>query len=89
MLARFCECVNEYDIDSLATYFTLDCVTGYGLGRCGLSLADAVGDRIAVCPASSGAHTLSAGKARVAFDPDRATATTYITASHEERAGRQ
>lgn len=92
-MARYCERVDEYDIDAVATLFTADCVTDYGPGRGGLVTGRAaVRDRIAAGQAQFRRTHHQLGQSLVTFDtddPDRATAVTYVTASHEEWEGRQ
>ncbi|MGD9991424.1 nuclear transport factor 2 family protein [Pseudonocardia sp.] len=93
LMALYCERVDEYDIDAVAALFTPDCVTDYGPGRGGLvSGREAVRDRIAGGQAQFRRTHHQLGQSRVTFDPadpDRATAVTYVTASHEEWEGRQ
>ncbi|GAA1866536.1 nuclear transport factor 2 family protein [Pseudonocardia ailaonensis] len=91
--ALYCERVDEYDIDAVAALFTDDCVTDYGPGRGGLVTGRKnVRDRIADGQAQFRRTHHQLGQSRVEFDaenPDRATAVTYVTASHEEWEGRQ
>jgi ketosteroid isomerase-like protein len=93
VMALYCERVDEYDIDAVAALFTPDCVTDYGPGRGGaVTGRDAVRDRIAAGQAQFRRTHHQLGQSRVGFDPadpDRATATTYVTATHEEWDGRQ
>jgi ketosteroid isomerase-like protein len=93
VMALYCERVDEYDIDAVAACFTPDCITDYGPGRGGLVTGRAaVRDRIAAGQAQFRRTHHQLGQSRVTFDPadpDRAGATTYVTASHEEWEGRQ
>lgn len=92
LLALYCERVDEYDIDGVAGCFTADCVTDYGPGRGGLvSGRDAVRARIAAGQAQFRRTHHQLGQSRIRFDaadPERARATTYVTATHEEWDGR-
>ena len=93
LMARYCERVDEYDMDGVAACFTLDCITDYGPGRGGLVTGRAaVRARIAKGQAQFRRTHHQLGQSLITFDPDdadRATATTYVTASHEEWDGRQ
>ena len=93
LMALYCERVDDYDIDAVAELFTPDCVTDYGPGRGGrITGRAAVRDRIAAGQAQFRRTHHQLGQSRVSFDPadlDRATAVTYVTASHEEWDGRQ
>lgn len=92
VLALYCERVDEYDIAAVATLFTPDCITDYGPGRGGLVTGrDAVRARIAAGQAQFRRTHHQLGQSRIVFDtddPDRASATTYVTATHEEWDGR-
>ncbi|MBP2366559.1 nuclear transport factor 2 family protein [Pseudonocardia parietis] len=92
LFAEYCERIDEYDIDAVAALFTADCVTDYGPGRGGrVTGRDAVRDRIAAGQAAFRRTHHQLGQSRIAFDPDvadRASATTYVTAVHEEWDGR-
>lgn len=91
LMALYCERVDEYDIDAVATLFTPDCVTDYGPGRGGpVHGRAAVRERIAAGQAQFRRTHHQLGQSRVTGDPDdpvRATATTYVTATHEEWQG--
>lgn len=91
VMALYCERVDEYDIDAVAALFTEDCVTDYGPGRGGeVRGRAAVRDRIAAGQAQFRRTHHQLGQSRVApdpADPDRASATTYVTATHEEWGG--
>jgi ketosteroid isomerase-like protein len=93
VMTLYCERVDEYDIDAVAALFTPGCVTDYGPGRGGVVTGrEAVRDRIAAGQAQFRRTHHQLGQSRVTFDaadPDRATAVTYVTASHEEWEGRQ
>lgn len=89
--ARYCERIDEYDIDAVAELFTEDCVTDYGPGRGGEVVGRAaVRARIAAGQAQFRRTHHQLGQSLVRFDPsdpDRASAVTYVTATHEEWDG--
>jgi ketosteroid isomerase-like protein len=91
LMALYCERVDEYDIDAVAACFTPDCVTDYGPGRGGLVTGrEAVQARIAAGQAQFRRTHHQLGQSRIWFDPadpERARATTYVTATHEEWDG--
>ena len=90
VLARYCEALDEYDIDAVASTFTDDVVTDYGEGRGGRVVGRAaVRSRIAAGQASFRRTAHQLGQSRVRIDGDRAHATTYVTAWHEWHDGRQ
>ncbi len=88
LLAAFCERVDEYDIAGLAEVFSADCHTDYGPGRGGpVTGRDAVLARIARGQAEFQRTHHQLGQTRLALDGDAASATTYVTATHEHRDG--
>ena len=91
LMARYCERVDEYDIDAVAELFTEDCVTDYGPGRGGeVAGRAAVRDRIAAGQAQFRRTHHQLGQSRVELDPadaGRASAVTYVTATHGEWDG--
>lgn len=91
LMARYCERVDEYDMDGVAALFTEDCVTDYGPGRGGEVVGRAaVRDRIATGQAQFRRTHHQLGQSRVELDgadADRAIATTYVTSTHEEWDG--
>jgi ketosteroid isomerase-like protein len=88
VLAAFCERVDEYDIAGLADVFTEDCFTDYGPGRGGpVSGRPAVLARIARGQAEFRRTHHQLGQSRVRIEAGDATATTYVTATHEHRDG--
>ena len=90
LMALYCERVDEYDIDAVAALFTADCFTDYGPGRGGpVAGREAVRDRIAAGQAQFRRTQHQLGQSRVTVDGDRAAATTYVTATHEEWDGAQ
>lgn len=90
LLATYCERLDEYDIDGMATTFAEDVVTDYGPGRGGeVTGRDAVRDRIAAGQATFRRTAHQLGQSLVTIEGDRAYATTYVTAWHEWHDGRQ
>lgn len=90
-LARYCERLDEYDIDAMAATFCEDAVTDYGPGRGGLVRGrEAIRARIANGQAAFRRTSHQLGQSLVSIAGDEATATTYVTAWHEWRDdGRQ
>ena len=90
VLARYCERLDEYDIDAMAQTFTEDAVTDYGPGRGGRVVGRAaIRDRIATGQAAFRRTSHQLGQCLVTIDGDRADAVTYVTAWHEWADGRQ
>ncbi|MGI9624801.1 MAG: nuclear transport factor 2 family protein [Acidimicrobiales bacterium] len=90
LLARYCERLDEYDIDGVAEVFTDDGVTDYAPGRGGRVVGrDAVRDRIAQGQASFRRTSHQLGQSLVDIDGAVARATTYVTAWHEWEDGSQ
>lgn len=90
-LARYCERVDEYDLDGMADTFCDDAVTDYGPGRGGLVVGRvAIRARIAQGQATFRRTSHQLGQSRVQLRGDEADAVTYVTAWHEWRDdGRQ
>lgn len=90
LLARYCQSLDEYDIDAMASTFAEDAVTDYGAGRGGrVEGRDAIRTRIANGQAEfrRTAHVL--GQSLVDIEGHRAEGVTYVTAWHEWPDGRQ
>lgn len=89
LLARYCERVDEYDIDGVAATFAEDCVVDYGPGRGGEVLGrQATRDRIAAGQAEFRRTHHQLGQYRV--EPTRSggyRVVTYVTAWHERWDG--
>jgi 3-phenylpropionate/cinnamic acid dioxygenase small subunit len=85
VLARYCECVDECDIDGLAEVFAPDCVTDYGPGRGGRLVGRrAVCDRLAAVLPTLRRTQHQLGQQRMEPQPDGSwLSTTYATAWHE------
>lgn len=89
LLARFCEHVDEYDIDAMGEVFTEDCVTDYGPGRGGrVEGRAATMARIASGQAAFRRthHQLGQHRVRPAGETSYLV-TTYVTAWHERWDG--
>ncbi|MEO0997688.1 MAG: nuclear transport factor 2 family protein [Pseudomonadota bacterium] len=90
VLARYCERLDEYDIDGVAACFAADAVTDYGAGRGGeVRGRDAIAARIrsGQAPFRRTHHQL--GQIRVEFDPAGAAAISYMMTWHELADGRK
>lgn len=90
LLARYCQTLDEYDLDAMAATFTEDAVTDYGEGRGGrVEGREAIRARIAAGQAEfrRTAHVL--GQSLVEIEGHRAEGVTYVTAWHEWQDGRQ
>ncbi len=85
VLAKFCERVDEYDIDAVAELFTEQCVVDYGPGRGGRVVGrDAVGARIANGQSEFRRTHHQLGEQTMEFSSDTACqVSTYVTAWHE------
>jgi len=90
LLARYCERLDEYDIEEVAATFTHNAITDYGPGRGGEVVGRRqIAERIADGQASFRRTAHQLGQSIVTIDGDQATATTYVTAWHEWRDDRQ
>jgi ketosteroid isomerase-like protein len=88
VLARYCERVDEYDLDGVAATFTLDCFTDYGAGRGGPTVGRAaVRERIAQGQAQFRRTHHQLGQSLIHLDGDTAAGITYVTAWHEDWDG--
>jgi len=89
VLARFCERIDEYDIDAVAELFTEDCVTDYGPGRGGRVVGrQALAERLRTGQEEFARTHHQLGQMTVRFDgPDTCHASTYVTAWHERFDG--
>ena len=90
LLSRYCQTLDEYDLDGMAATFAEDAVTDYGAGRGGrVEGRDAIRARIAAGQAEfrRTAHVL--GQSLVEIEGHRAEGVTYVTAWHEWPDGRQ
>jgi hypothetical protein len=88
LLARYCECVDRYDLNGVADTFTSDALTDYGPGRGGEVIGrSAIRDRIERGQAEFRRTHHQLGQ--VIFEPtaDGVKAITYVTASHERWTG--
>ena len=83
VLARYCEKLDEYDIDGVAACFTEDAVSDYGPGRGGaIHGRAAIAARIADGQATFVRTHHQLGQTRVTLEAERARATSYVTATH-------
>jgi ketosteroid isomerase-like protein len=88
VVADFCHRIDEYDIDGLTDVFTDDCFVDYGPARGGpVTGRMAVLARIASGQAEFRRTQHQLGQSRVHLEGDRADATTYVTATHEDWSG--
>jgi ketosteroid isomerase-like protein len=90
LLARYCERLDEYDIDGVAACFSEDAVTDYGAGRGGEvrgrgAIAARIRDGQAVFRRTH--HQL--GQIRIRLEGDSARTTSYQMTWHERESGKQ
>lgn len=89
LLARYCECLDEYDIDGVAACFANDAVADYGAGRGGtLHGRDAIRQRIADGQAGFVRTHHQLGQIRIRLDGDRAEAISYQMTWHQLASGK-
>lgn len=89
LLARYCERLDEYDIDGVAACFGEDAVTDYGAGRGGeVTGRDAIAARIAKGQAQFRRTHHQLGQIRVRFDDEGADVTSYQMTWHELASGK-
>jgi ketosteroid isomerase-like protein len=88
VLARYCECIDRYDLDGVAATFTEDAVTDYGPGRGGeVSGRGAIRERIGRGQAEFRRTHHQLGQVLVETIPEGVATTTYVTATHERWDG--
>jgi hypothetical protein len=88
LLARYCECVDRYDLDGVADTFTADAITDYGPGRGGeVTGRRAIRDRIERGQAEFRRTHHQLGQVLLEPTPSGVKATTYVTAHHERWNG--
>lgn len=88
--ARYCEAIDEYDLDEVLALFTEDCITDYGPGRGGAEVGTAaMRRRWENQPAGSGSKSThhQLGQVRIELAGDEAACVSYCTANHERRNG--
>jgi len=84
LLARYCERVDEYDIDGMADCFTETAKTDYGPGRGGpVTGRDAIAQRIRVGQAEFRRTHHQLGQCRVWTDDRSGSRLADVTAWHE------
>ena len=90
LLARYCERLDEYDIDGVAACFAEDAVTDYGAGRGGeIRGRAAIAERIRNGQAAFRRTHHQLGQIRIQLDGNSARTTSYQMTWHELDAGRQ
>jgi hypothetical protein len=84
-LARFCERIDEYDIDGVVDLFTEDCATDYGPGRGGpLKGREPLRQRLRRSQAENKRTHHQLGQVRVVLEGKAvAHSIAYVTAWHE------
>jgi len=84
-LARFCERIDEYDIEGVVGLFTEDCVTNYGPGRGGvLNGREPLRQRMLRSQAENKRTHHQLGQVRIVFESSAAALSiAYVTAWHE------
>ena len=88
LLARFCERIDEYDIDAVVELFAPDCVVDYGPGRGGEQTGrQALHARLSKGQGQFRRTHHQLGQARIEAAGNAATAITYVTAWHERWDG--
>ena len=87
-LARYCVCLDEYDIEGVMACFTTDATADYGPGRGGLVRGrEAIAARIARGQAAFRRTHHQLGQVAITLRRQTALATTYVTAWHERDDG--
>ena len=90
LLARYCERLDEYDIDGVAACFSEDAVADYGAGRGGeIHGRDAIAARIRNGQAAFRRTHHQLGQIRIRLDGDVAHTTSYQMTWHELESGRK
>jgi ketosteroid isomerase-like protein len=89
LLARYCERLDEYDIDAVAQCFSEDAVTDYGAGRGGEITGRAtIAKRIATGQRKFRRTHHQLGQVRIRLHDDGAETTSYMTTWHELASGK-
>jgi hypothetical protein len=89
LLARYCQCLDEYDIEGVAACFTHDAVTDYGAGRGGpVQGRDSIAERIGRGQARFLRTHHQLGQIRVDLQGESAKATSYQMTFHELESGK-
>lgn len=90
LLARYCERLDEYDIDGVARCFSEDAVTDYGAGRGGeVRGRAAIAKRIAAGQKAFRRTHHQLGQVRIRLDGDEAESTSYQMTWHELQSGQK
>jgi len=89
-LARYCTCLDGYDIEGVMACFTPDATADYGPGRGGLVQGrEAIAARIARGQADFRRTHHQLGQVAIVLRRHTASATSYVTAWHERSDGTQ
>ena len=89
-LARYCTCLDVYDIEGVMACFTPDATADYGPGRGGLVQGrEAIAARIARGQADFRRTHHQLGQVAIVLRRHTASATSYVTAWHERSDGTQ
>ncbi len=89
LLARYCERLDEYDIEAVAACFTEDAVTDYGAGRGGeVRGRKQIAGRIAAGQALFRRTHHQLGQIRIRLNDDHAESTSYQMTWHELPSGK-
>jgi ketosteroid isomerase-like protein len=90
LLARYCERLDEYDIDGVAQCFSEDAITDYGAGRGGeIAGRAAIAKRIANGQSEFRRTHHQLGQVRINLWEDGAEATSYMMTWHELTSGKK
>ncbi len=88
LLARYCERVDEYDIDAMADCFSETATTDYGPGRGGpVAGRNAIARRIRAGQAEFTRTHHQLGQCRLSTDERSGSSLAYVTAWHERWNG--
>ena len=90
LLARYCECLDEYDIDGVSRCFSEDAVADYGAGRGGrINGRAAIAERIASGQKAFRRTHHQLGQIRIRLDGDTAETSSYQMTWHELKSGKK
>ena len=90
VLARYCERLDEYDIDAVAQCFSEDAVTDYGAGRGGeIRGRAAIAKRIATGQSEFRRTHHQLGQVRIRLHDGGAESTSYMMTWHELPSGKK
>lgn len=90
LLAEYCQCLDEYDIEGVAACFSDDAVADYGAGRGGeIRGREAIAKRIAKGQAAFRRTHHQLGQVRIRLDGPNAKSTSYQMTWHELQSGKK